>query len=202
MSTSFWLGGSLAAILVLCGCSQKASEIAGPALPVQRTLEEIKFEKLPDTPESRAKYPFLVESFDEATRFNAEFPDSAPTAIYMAIVDRAQTGAPVDWAFYQLQGSYNCGTLGCASGVYGIAPDGSSKPLLGLYSHPVDGANSLSHCGKETSLVVVEGHGMELALTEYRYTDQGFQQAGTYPFPDSSGPPPSLPPCGTKQSGK
>jgi hypothetical protein len=66
----------------------------------------------------------------------------------------------------------------------------------------VEGANSLSHCGKEISLVIVEGHGMELALTEWRYNGQGFEQIGTYPFPDSSGPPPSLPPCGTKQSGK
>jgi hypothetical protein len=191
------LAGSLAALLLLCGCSRPQD-----APSAQRTLEDLKFEKLPDTPESRAKYPFLVASFDEAKQFNAEFPDSAPTEIYMAVVDRSQSGAPVDFAFVQLQGSYNCGTLGCASGVYGIAPDGSYKPLLDLYSHPVEGANSLSHCGKEISLVIVEGHGMELALTEWRYNGRGFEQIGTYPFPDSSGPPPSLPPCGTKQSGK
>ena len=155
---------SVAAILLFCGCSRDARKT--PAESAQRALEEIKFEKLADSPESRAKYPFLVESFDDAKQFNAKSPDAAPSEIYMAIVPRAKSGTPVDWAFYQLRGSYNCGTLGCASGVFGIAPDGSAKPLLDLYSHPVDGANQLSHCGKELSLVVVEGHGMNLALTE------------------------------------
>ena len=142
-------------------------------------MEEIKFGNAADTPELRSKYPFLAEAFVAAKEFNQQFPDSFQTSVVMAVLDKKRSGTRFDLVFFQLTGVSHCGTLGCATAIFGIYPDNTQLPLFGGYAH--QDTFYLARCPSALSLVFMQGHGMGIYWAEWRLDVATFEEVWSGP---------------------
>ncbi len=135
----------------------------------------LDFRRLEDGPASRDVFPFLSESLDEAAAFNEEFPDSAHAEVHIAEVAIPWQGSLRKLVLVQLGGSLHCGTLGCTSWVVEIEAGGAARTLLSSSTHP-SAPPMLSRCGGEVSFLLVTGHGMDLAWTEWLLSAEGLRE--------------------------
>lgn len=163
--------------VMLAGCL-----IPSDAYPKEqrRTLTQVVLEQVEDTPETRARYPFLVETFETVRKDSKATGETDLPSLQIAVIDKQDAKTEVDLAFAQLSGSLYCGvSSGCQFHAYALNSD---KTFVDLLNAMAQTSNSffLSHCPSYTSLLLMGGHEKSIGWNEFRYTGASMKQIATY----------------------
>lgn len=168
-----------AAYALMNGESARANSERGVAETPRRTLTQLIPEQIEDTPDSRAKYPFLVSIFDQLRDDKQGLPDTAPGHVDVTIVTRAEANTDDDLAFTMTSGPLYCGTAGCPLKVFSLKPDAADTEILNAHAH-IPESFFLSVCPNYTSVFFRAGHGTSIEWSEWRYSGESFENIGTF----------------------